>query len=473
MPAPLLFLITPGLVALVVYGVGKRRWLAVGLAAGSAALLGLLAVVLPLDEPWLGLTLNSRWIVLGRTVALEPVDRLGLAFIFAQAALLFFVSRLIESNRFFLPLGLLVLSLLSAALFIQPFVFAALFLELASALAVFLLADERHRVTRGALRFFVFMTLGMIFILITGWLLEAIEASPDDSALTLRATLTLAVGFAIVLGVAPFHSWLPVVAEYAPAHSTAFVLTVMRFPAVFVLLQFLHTYPWLNQNPAVYRMLTLVGGGMALLGAVFVFGQRNFGRALGYVMMLDIGATLLGMGLSTVAGVESVLAALALRGIALTAWGLALEQLRGATLTSSDDFDSLRGLGRRRPFAAAVAVLSLLSLAGFPLTAGFPGRWALLAQLAQIHPTAALFLLVGIASVGLVCARGLAALITPVTAEAEAPPVSIVQRLLSEDKLAIGVYGFALLVILSLGFFPQWLLPAVANTASFFVPPAP
>ena len=185
MPAPLLFLLTPGFIALGVYATHKRRWLTTSLAAGSAALLGLLAITLPLDETWLGLTFTSTWTVLGRTLALEPVDRLGLAFIFVQAAWLFLASRLVTPTRFFLPGGLLILSLLSAALFVQPFVFAAVFFELAAALAVFLLADERHRVTRGALRFFVFMTLGMIFILVTGWLLEAIKSSPDDAALTL------------------------------------------------------------------------------------------------------------------------------------------------------------------------------------------------------------------------------------------------------------------------------------------------
>ncbi len=478
MPAPLIFLVVPAIAALGVYLTSRRRWLATGLAAGSAALLGLLAVTIPLDETWLGLSLDSAWTILGRTLTLEPVDRLGLAFIFVQAALLFLAARLVEPNRFFLPLGLLILSLLSAALFVQPFVFAALFLELASALAVFLLADERHRVTRGALRFFVFMTLGMIFILVTGWLLEAIKSSPEDATLTRRATLTLAIGFAIVLGVAPFHSWLPVVAEHAPALSTAFVLTVMRVPAVLLVMQFLNTYPWLSQNPAIERVLTLAGGGMALLGAVFVVSQRNFGRALGYVMMLDIGATLLGLGLGTVAGTEAALTALALRGIALTAWGLGMEQLRGAARASGrqidpDHFDAWRGLGRRQPWAAATVVLSLLSLAGFPLTAGFPGRWALLNQLAQIHPTSALFLLFGTASVGLVCARGLAALITPLATEPELEPASTLRRWLSENKLVMVAYSLLVLVILLLGLFPQWLLPAVARTASFFIAPLP
>jgi NADH-quinone oxidoreductase subunit N len=364
---------------------------------------------------------------------------------------------LAEPGRFYLPAGVAVLGLLAAALFVQPFLFAALFLELAAVLAVFMLGDEARPVTRGALRFLVFMTLGMPFILFTGWLLDATTASPGDASFVIKATFLLEIGFAILLAVVPFHSWLPVVAEHSPPLAAAFVFTVMSFPAVFLMLKFLDTYPWLGQNPAVYRALTLTGGGMVLVGAVFAFGQRNFGRAVGYAMMIDIGATLLALGLGTPSGVEAALVALVLRGLALLLWGIGLSDLR--RVAGADDFDSLRGLARRYPFASAAVVFGLLSLVGFPVTAGFPGRWALLYLLAHLHPSAAILLVFGMVSIALVCARGLAALLTPLEAAADTPP---------ESRIRIGVYGVSLVVLLVLGAFPQWLLPTVARAASVF-----
>src|SRR5262249_61641565 len=100
---------------------------------------------------------------------------------------------------------------------------------------------------------------------------------------------------------------------------------------------FLGAYPWLNQNPTVYRALTLAGGGMTLFGAVCVFGQRNFGRSMGYAVLVDIGAVLLALGLGTQAGVAAALTTLALRGIALPLWAAGLAHIRQTA--GSDQFD--------------------------------------------------------------------------------------------------------------------------------------
>jgi len=267
------------------------------------------------------------------------------------------------------------------------------------------------------------------------------------------------IGFMVLLAVVPFHSWVPAIAEHAPPMAAAFVFSVFCQAVVFLLLSFLGTYPWLNQNPVVYRALTLAGGGMALFGAVFAFGQRNFGRSLGYAMMIDIGAVMLGIGLGSQAGVAAALTALALRGIALPLWAVGLAQMRAET--GSDRFDDLRGFARRDPIAAGAIIIGMLSLAGFPLTAGFPGRWALLSLLAQIHPTAAVLLLLGTAVLSFLAARGLAAMLqTAEPAPAEPwslPPIS---------RASAALYALGVTVVLVLGVFPQWLLPAVASTAS-------
>jgi formate hydrogenlyase subunit 3/multisubunit Na+/H+ antiporter MnhD subunit len=240
--------------------------------------------------------------------------------------------------------------------------------------------------------------------------------------------------------------------------AAAFVFSVVGQAVVFLLMSFLSAYPWLNQNPVVYRALTLAGGGMALFGAVFAFGQRNFGRSMGYAMLVDMGAVMLSLGLGTQAGVAAALTTLALRGITLPMWAVGLTQLRQEA--GGDSFEALRGVGRRNPVAAAAVVLGLLSLAGFPLTAGFPGRWALLSLLAQIHPTAAVLLLAGMVSISFVGARGLNAMLEPTASGGTAWSLPQIGR------VAAALYALGVSVILVLGVFPQWLLPAVANAAS-------
>ena len=43
--------------------------------------------------------------------------------------------------------------------------------------------------------------------------------------------------------------------------------------------------------------------------------------------------------------------------------------------SASDNFDSFNGLAKKNPFLALVLTISMLSLAGIPLTAGFIGKF--------------------------------------------------------------------------------------------------
>lgn len=244
MSAPIIFIAFPAIAAPIVYLIRRVRGPATTLSILATVLLGFLALVLPLDQPsaWLaGATVESTWTVLGRVFEIEPGDRLALAFIFWQAALLFLVSGIGETNDLFLPAALANLGLLAAALFVRPFLFAALFLQLGAALAVFMLAGSVYPAsaqgppaTRGALRYLVYTTLGVPFILLTGWLLEASAANPADTTYVQQATLLLMVGFAVLSAVAPFHSWVPAIAEHASPYATAYVVTVQRLAVPFI-----------------------------------------------------------------------------------------------------------------------------------------------------------------------------------------------------------------------------------------------
>jgi formate hydrogenlyase subunit 3/multisubunit Na+/H+ antiporter MnhD subunit len=182
---------------------------------------------------------------------------------------------------------------------------------------------------------------------------------------------------------------------------------------------------------------------------------------MGYLVMADVGAAMLGIGLGTPEGVQAALVGLVLRGAALPLWALGLDRVRSAAGGTS--FESLQGVGRRHPVAVAAVVMGLLSVAGFPLTAGFAGRWALLRLLAQQHPTAAIVLVVSTASAALVCARALAAALQPALRRGEQPDEAA-----PVGGPAAALYALGFVVLLTLGLFPQWVLPAVANAAGAF-----
>ena len=64
--------------------------------------------------------------------------------------------------------------------------------------------------------------------------------------------------------------------------------------------------------------------------------------------------------------------------------------------------DDLAGLGQRRPWLAAALAICMLSLLGFPATAGFIGKWYILvaATAAGQLPLAAILVLTSVVSAG-------------------------------------------------------------------------
>lgn len=457
MPAPLLFILLPLAAAAGVYALRRWPWAEAGAAAGAAALFALLALFLPLNAAPL---LRESFSVLGRTFLWEQADRLALVLAYGLSALIFLAAGLWPQGRFFLPAGVAALGLLAAALFVRPFLYAAIFVQLSAALTVLMLADERHPVTSGPLRYLIYTSLGVPFVLFAAWLIDASVAAPEDPTLLPRATLLLGGGLAFFLAILPFHSWLPTLTSYSPPLATTFLIAVMRAPVIFLLLRLLETYPWLRQDPLVFSALNLAGGLMVVIGALFVVGQQNWGRSVGYALLIEIGATLLAVGLETRAGVAAMLAIFALRGLSLLVWAAAIEQLRRASASSEADFASLRGVGWRYPFAVTAAALGLLSLMGLPLMAGFPAKWALLRLLAEQNPLLAFALLAAMTSVGVVVMRGLASLTTPLTPDEVILP--------QETPLQMVFYSLGVLAILLLGAFPQWLLPWVTASAEAF-----
>ena len=500
-PGAAVFVALPLGAAGLVYLVRAWRYVALPLAMLSAAALALLLAVMPYEPTGrflgLGLDPTAPIVVLGRSLTLETDDRSALLFLYLFSAFLLGGGLAVPVPRLFAPAALATLGMLAAALFVQPFVFATAFLEAAAILTVVMLTDPAgdRPPQRGALRFLIFVTFSVPFLLLTGWVLEQFAGSPEDVSLLAQATALLAAGFAILLPVVPFHSWIPAVAQEASPPAASFVFTVVQAAVVFFMLEFLYQFDWLGANPQIYALMRLAGVVMVGLGGAFAFSQRSFGRLMGYAVVADYGAVLLAIGHGSADGLRIGVVLIALRGIALAVWGVGMGVLRAARPgTVGGGFEALRGVGREQPLAAAAVVLGGLSLVGLPFTAGFPGRWALWRLLAADYPQAAVIVLLATVSVGLAYARGLAVLVSkeaPQAAPAAAPEVETPEDGQTEEaeeelegelldpeeagrraisaRLYIALVGVGLTVIIILGLFPQWLLPAMARAAEAFI----
>ncbi|MBU0704346.1 MAG: hypothetical protein KKC18_10830 [Chloroflexi bacterium] len=469
----LLLLILPLVMAGVVYSLLRWTFLSALLSAGTALALGIAAVSLPLDQPvrlWGGrqIAMGEATTFLGRELVLEQADRMAMAILFFTAAGLFFLAWRFTSHSLLFPIGLGLLSLLSGALLIRPLIYAALLIEIAAALSIFALQAEKGPPTRGGLRYLTFTTLALPGLLVTHWLMERYTLTPDETELLGVAAVLLAVSFALLLGVVPFHTWVSTLTSDSVSLASAFVLTIGNGTIWFLLLDFLETYPWLSGHPRFGPVVSTAGLAMIVIGALLAAAQRRLGPLMGYGALADSGAALLALAMNSEMGLTLVILSLLVRPFGLVLMAAGSGGLRERN--GDDSFDALRGLGWKMPWSTAAFVFGGLSVAGLPVSAGFIWRWPLCRALASSDPSLVLFLL--LAGVGVMTGvwRGLAALLTRPRSPKDR---SVFSPGSSEGWLTAVIVIVAIGLVIGAGVFPQYLAPLaarLAETYTFYAP---
>jgi NADH:ubiquinone oxidoreductase subunit 2 (subunit N) len=201
--------------------------------------------------------------------------------------------------------------------------------------------------------------------------------------------------------------------------------------------------------------LTWVGVGIALVGGFGATFERHLGRQLGFSILVEIGFAVATVGLrqKTALFFEMALP----RTLSLGAWALALAVLKPHV--GGLFYHDVHGKGRSWPAVTGTLFLAQLSVAGFPLLAGFPVRMALWNGLAATSFPIAIAAL--LASAGLVAAslRSLTVLITgPEETEWK----------FSEPLPVVLLLGLAVLALFMVGIFPQAFLPSLAAGVEAF-----
>jgi NADH-quinone oxidoreductase subunit N len=423
--------------------------------------LTLAAWLLPIDTAlsirgWTFKLLPS-FAILGRSLTITSADRSLLALIYGSAFFWFIPTISLNITRRLVPFGLAITSLLVAALAVEPTLYAALIIEMAVLLSIPILAIPQEKPPKGVIRYLIFQTLAVPFILFSGWILAGIGANPGNLALVQQAATLLGLGFAFLLAIFPFHSWIPMLAEKTHPYVASFILWMLPTTTLFFGLGFLDRYSWLRDATALPTILTAVGVLMVVSGGLLSTVQRHLGRIMGYAIIVEIGFSLLALNPGKQMGLEALLLLLVPRTLAFCLWAMSLSILR--KYAPGLNLKEVRGMGRSWPFIASGLVLANLAVAGLPLLAGFPAHQAVWQALAQSSLALTFWVLVG--SLGL-----LVSAIRVLAALALAPkgtPWS------TRETLAQRVFTIAgILALFLLGMFPQWVLPLWTRLPAIF-----
>jgi len=175
----------------------------------------------------------------------------------------------------------------------------------------------------------------------------------------------------------PFHMWTPDAYEGAPTIVTAFMSTGVK-AAAFAAFVRVFLAPLEPLKADWIPVLSVIAAATMILGTVVGVVQTNIKRMLAYSSIAHAGYLLLGIIATTATGKAAVL--FYLLAYAITNLGaLGIVALLGTPQNEHDELRDFAGLWKSRPGLAGLMTLFLLSLGGFPPTAGFIGKWYIFA----------------------------------------------------------------------------------------------
>jgi NADH-quinone oxidoreductase subunit N len=211
----------------------------------------------------------------------------------------------------------------------------------------------------------------------------AISQTRAVDPLLIAGIILMFVGFAFKVSAAPFHSWTPDVYQGAPTSVTTFMSVATKVAAFAVLIRvfddtFRDYYSHWSAVVIAVAIISMVVGNLAALA------QTSIKRMLAYSGIAQAGYILIGVVILTPQATQGALYYMA--AYAVTNLGaFAVVTVMSGRGEDLDRYDHLRGLWLRRPYVAVAMAFFLLSLAGFPLTAGFFGKFLVFAAAIQFH----------------------------------------------------------------------------------------
>lgn len=460
MSAPIIWIVIPFVAGfLILFFLDRRLSSLVGGIVSMS--LSLIALIFPIDTALLlgsiSLKISSSMQFFGRSFVLNTADGPLIVIIYGLAALWFLGTETSGTANRFVALGLMIVALLTASIAVEPFLFAALLLAMAAMLVIPLLVPIYQKPGRGVIRFLIYQTLAMPFILFSGWMLAGVEASPGAIGSTIQAGTVLGLGFAFLLGVFPLYNWIPTLMEEASPYVTGFLLWALPTFTVIFALGFLDRYVWLWTSPQLSSAIQFAGVFMVASGGLFAFQQKHIGRIMGYAAITETGLLILALGLKSSEIVNTTFLLLIPRGLELAIWALALSIIKRKSYSLR--FNEIQGLAREYPVTVAALALAHLSMVGFPLLAGFPPRLALWQELTRQSPAIPFWVFLGLLGLFGALIRTLSVF---VMAEENKPWE------LNESWTQVTMLGLGAIGLFILGIFPQVLQPFIVNLPALF-----
>ena len=184
----------------------------------------------------------------------------------------------------------------------------------------------------------------------------------------------LLIGFAFKVALVPFHMWSPDVYQGAPTTVTGFLCTAPK-AAGFGALLILFNNPLADMHYQWQDIFWLLAVLTMTVGNVTALVQSNVKRMLAFSSISHAGFLVMGILVLNVSSISAVLFYLVTYSVINLGSFAIVSAVEGEV--NGLNFKDYRGLGLRYPWLAAAMTIFMISLAGFPPTAGFVAKYGL------------------------------------------------------------------------------------------------
>jgi len=205
---------------------------------------------------------------------------------------------------------------------------------------------------------------------------SAISNNDQLSPLVISGFGMMMVGIGFKLALVPFHMWTPDVYQGAPAPVAAYIATASKGAVMAVLIRFFFSIRGFDNH-----YFFIVISGIAILsmfiGNLLAIRQQNIKRLLAYSSIANMGYLIIILLTGSNKGIQaSIFYIISYFITTLGAFGVV--SLLSTCKYEAEKIEDYKGLFWKRPWIAIVFTLSLLSLAGIPVTAGFIAKFYLI-----------------------------------------------------------------------------------------------
>ncbi|NMC61274.1 MAG: hypothetical protein GYA51_18125 [Candidatus Methanofastidiosa archaeon] len=401
---------------------------------------------------------NESFTILGRSLNITYDDLPLVGILYLVTCLWISATFFYFPNEFFPVFCVIYTALSIASLSIDPFLYSVLILFLANIIYLPVLSLSKFTQIKGRMRFLVFQMLSVFLILLAGWILAGGEIAPVEEDQLFLSSILLGVGIALWLGVFPFHTWIPLLAEEVSFFPFGFLMTLLPVSGIIMLLKFLNNFAWLREYAAIYPALQYLGAIMIFIGGIGAFFQKSITRMSAYTFIFGIGLLLCSVGFIPLASTDLVSTWLIPIILAFWAISVAYQEMIGYEKGQTIEF--LKGKFYEKPLHSILFLAGFCTLIGIPFSSGYPSVILLFTTARKLNSLLLFFIISGEIFVVLATIR----LLLRLTFHSE-------QKLVIPDKINIDQIMLILVILLNivLGLFPSvFYEPFITSISKIF-----